>query len=260
MNCAFVRVRHQHVLARHVDRITIAVIPIGLLQSRYAVRYGDELFDIVVCHENIINPQFCQLQSHRPGPRYPSFLCRRLPSRCRMIGSRWTMVMVSEHCHETNFNGAARPCPSRGGGVGGPNDAHCIRQIGKSPIEPNPAGPCSSKSPRSAGLMLGWRPSTFHLPGEDQMAKRARLNQRSVTKSAPVATGDRPSRANAEAAVRTLIRWAGDDPNREGLVGNTGAGGARLRGMVRRVFRGSPRISQTHLRGGRRLRRDRAAA
>jgi GTP cyclohydrolase I len=30
---------------------------------------------------------------------------------------------------------------------------------------------------------------------------------------------DRPSRAEAEAAVRTLIRWAGDDPDREGLVG-----------------------------------------
>ena len=29
----------------------------------------------------------------------------------------------------------------------------------------------------------------------------------------------RPSRAEAEAAVRTLIRWAGDDPDREGLVG-----------------------------------------
>lgn len=29
---------------------------------------------------------------------------------------------------------------------------------------------------------------------------------------------DRPSRAEAEAAVRTLIRWAGDDPAREGLI------------------------------------------
>jgi GTP cyclohydrolase I len=29
--------------------------------------------------------------------------------------------------------------------------------------------------------------------------------------------GTRPSRAEAESAVRTLIRWAGDDPNREGL-------------------------------------------
>ena len=28
----------------------------------------------------------------------------------------------------------------------------------------------------------------------------------------------RPSRAEAEAAVRTLLLWAGDDPNREGLV------------------------------------------
>ncbi|MCZ8181616.1 MAG: GTP cyclohydrolase I FolE [Beijerinckiaceae bacterium] len=29
---------------------------------------------------------------------------------------------------------------------------------------------------------------------------------------------DRPSREEAEAAVRTLIRWAGDDPAREGLL------------------------------------------
>ncbi len=29
----------------------------------------------------------------------------------------------------------------------------------------------------------------------------------------------RPSRAEAEAAVRTLLRWAGDDPAREGLMG-----------------------------------------
>ncbi len=29
----------------------------------------------------------------------------------------------------------------------------------------------------------------------------------------------RPKRAEAEAAVRTLIRWAGDDPDREGLAG-----------------------------------------
>lgn len=28
-----------------------------------------------------------------------------------------------------------------------------------------------------------------------------------------------PTRAEAEAAVRTLIRWAGDDPSREGLLG-----------------------------------------
>ena len=35
-----------------------------------------------------------------------------------------------------------------------------------------------------------------------------------------LATGQtRPSREEAEAAVRTLIRWAGDDPDREGLVG-----------------------------------------
>src|ERR1700733_10695275 len=30
--------------------------------------------------------------------------------------------------------------------------------------------------------------------------------------------GEKPSRAEAEAAVRTLLRWAGDDPHREGLL------------------------------------------
>jgi GTP cyclohydrolase I len=30
--------------------------------------------------------------------------------------------------------------------------------------------------------------------------------------------GQRPTRAEAEAAVRTLLRWTGDDPNREGLL------------------------------------------
>ena len=33
------------------------------------------------------------------------------------------------------------------------------------------------------------------------------------------ATAPRPSAAEAEAAVRTLIRWAGDNPDREGLLG-----------------------------------------
>jgi GTP cyclohydrolase IA len=33
---------------------------------------------------------------------------------------------------------------------------------------------------------------------------------------------ERPSRAEAEEAVRTLIRWAGDDPSREGLVATPG--------------------------------------
>jgi GTP cyclohydrolase I len=34
----------------------------------------------------------------------------------------------------------------------------------------------------------------------------------------PARWRDRPSRAEAEEAVRTLILWAGDDPNREGLL------------------------------------------
>ncbi len=32
------------------------------------------------------------------------------------------------------------------------------------------------------------------------------------------ATTDRPTRQEAEEAIRTLLRWAGDDPSREGLI------------------------------------------
>jgi GTP cyclohydrolase I len=38
-------------------------------------------------------------------------------------------------------------------------------------------------------------------------------------RTAPVQPGPRPSREEAEAAVRTLIAYAGDDPSREGLLG-----------------------------------------
>src|ERR1044071_5554340 len=37
-------------------------------------------------------------------------------------------------------------------------------------------------------------------------------------RSMPVSTVKRPSREEAEEAVRTLIAWAGDDPTREGLL------------------------------------------
>jgi GTP cyclohydrolase I len=44
------------------------------------------------------------------------------------------------------------------------------------------------------------------------------MNMIAVTKPASVADEvGRPSRFEAEQAVRTLIRWAGDDPNRAGL-------------------------------------------
>lgn len=35
----------------------------------------------------------------------------------------------------------------------------------------------------------------------------------------PAAATGRPTRAEAEEAVRTLLRWTGDDPDREGLLG-----------------------------------------
>jgi GTP cyclohydrolase I len=45
------------------------------------------------------------------------------------------------------------------------------------------------------------------------------LAKLAVAKSSESAAADRPSRAEAQEAVRTLIRWAGDDAEREGLLG-----------------------------------------
>ena len=44
-------------------------------------------------------------------------------------------------------------------------------------------------------------------------------SRKRTARAAEAASRRRPSRADAEAAVRTLIRWAGDDPDREGLAG-----------------------------------------
>jgi GTP cyclohydrolase I len=45
------------------------------------------------------------------------------------------------------------------------------------------------------------------------------IRKSATLQGAMLLAAERPSRAEAEAAVRTLIRWAGDDPGREGLVG-----------------------------------------
>ena len=47
-------------------------------------------------------------------------------------------------------------------------------------------------------------------------------SKRSRGASAAPSRAVRPSREEAEDAVRTLIRWAGDDPDREGLLGTPG--------------------------------------
>ena len=59
--------------------------------------------------------------------------------------------------------------------------------------------------------------------------------------------GERPSRDAAEQAVRTLIRWAGDDPDREGLRA-TPDRVVRLRGISPATIR-TRRNLATDLRG-----------
>src|SRR5262249_6374432 len=53
--------------------------------------------------------------------------------------------------------------------------------------------------------------SARHVPLPSDYDSPARRKGRETLES-------RPSRREAEAAVRTLIRWAGDDPGREGLL------------------------------------------
>jgi GTP cyclohydrolase IA len=53
--------------------------------------------------------------------------------------------------------------------------------------------------------------------GRRNRMDKAVSSKRSRAKIGGSSGPDRPSRAEAETAVRTLIRWAGDDPDREGL-------------------------------------------
>jgi GTP cyclohydrolase I len=50
----------------------------------------------------------------------------------------------------------------------------------------------------------------------DDVVKTLILKNKNTTSS--IGLAPRPSREEAEAAVHTLLRWAGDDPNREGLL------------------------------------------
>src|SRR5258705_4003811 len=54
------------------------------------------------------------------------------------------------------------------------------------------------------------------------MDKILKLNHRLKRRPPRQTPVVRPSREEAEDAVRTLIRWAGDDPDREGLRGTPG--------------------------------------
>ena len=50
------------------------------------------------------------------------------------------------------------------------------------------------------------------------MTAKKHLNVAQLANDEAKPASDKPSRAEAEDAVRTLLRWAGDDPAREGLV------------------------------------------
>ena len=45
-------------------------------------------------------------------------------------------------------------------------------------------------------------------------------NVKVLERERDVATSERPDRAEVEDAFRTIIRWTGDDPKRDGLIEN----------------------------------------
>jgi GTP cyclohydrolase I len=53
----------------------------------------------------------------------------------------------------------------------------------------------------------------------DKIVKSSQRAKARASARAGDSAAARPARADAESAVRTLIRWAGDDPDREGLIG-----------------------------------------
>lgn len=64
------------------------------------------------------------------------------------------------------------------------------------------------------------------MPDRDRHERNAAVNSDATSLSLPkellhasTRRLDKPSREEAEDAVRTLLRWAGDDPDREGLMG-----------------------------------------
>lgn len=60
------------------------------------------------------------------------------------------------------------------------------------------------------------------------------MTQNKRTQKPPTGPAARPTQADAEAAVRTLIEWAGDDPEREGLLDTP----ARVARSYRELFEG----------------------
>jgi len=72
-------------------------------------------------------------------------------------------------------------------------------------------------------------------------------------RAAPTPPGPRPSRVEAEAAVRTLIAYTGDDPQREGVLETP----KRVIDAYEEIFPGLPRMSgrsaRPHLQRDRRL-------
>src|SRR5690348_11317403 len=90
----------------------------------------------------------------------------------------------------------------------------CFRPVSR--IDPAASSPGTFAAPPHRTAIeqprrLGRRPhgDFTHMSSNVRTLDRARLSP---------AEGVRPERADVEAAIRTIIRWSGDDPGRDGLI------------------------------------------
>jgi GTP cyclohydrolase I len=112
--------------------------------------------------------------------------------------------------------------------------------------------------PEGDTLVLDYVPSPQFVPYHQRRQRNAvmichRRCGKTIATIADLVMRAIAAQADAEAAVRVLIEWAGDDPSREGLIDTPGRV-ARSR-AVRWLHRRTPRLSTAYFRGSRRLRR-----
>src|SRR5262245_24545272 len=79
------------------------------------------------------------------------------------------------------------------------------------------AGHCNPPRPAYGPACKSPKASSHDPRAEPASAMNDIASRKAAIPLKPVLPRKRPSRAEAEEAVRTLIAWAGDDPGREGL-------------------------------------------
>ena len=192
---------------------------------------------------------------------------RLSPPRRRACADRDVCLCVQLHrtaAFDRAFEGPAAAQPARSGevrpddlGIGLEVDENLPRRRASMGDGAADQGPLLGDHRRAGHSRAGGRKSRTTSQRELGMNRPIMAIPKTATSSSPRRPCEVPD--DVAEAVRTLIRWAGDDPDAKGLL-DTPRRVARAWQEYARGYAEDPgRSSQPHLRGGRRLRRDRAA-